>query len=626
MAHSPLVESANGEQALRSRARREVAPSPGDGDVAATRDRDSISIEARGATHASALLDLSADAIILTSASGTIRSANASTMRLLGYPVASLVGRPILDFTDHRDARVAEARKARPRAGALTGKMRMRRADGTAVEVEMTGVTFRDASGRLFAYHLLHDLTESLEANAIVHELRRRCASMQATVQATVDAKLQHGQRLQTLGVLAGGIAHDFNNLLVGILGNASLARADVDGESDMHELLGDVERAALRAAGLTRQLLAFSAPGERHEQLLDLSASVREVAQLLLTAISARATLTLDLASALPAVRADSTQLVQLVMNLITNASDALDGANGTITLTTGAAEVEATTLRTPYLDYEPAAGRYVYVEVRDSGKGMTADTRQRLFDPFFSTKGSGRGLGLAATLGIVRSHRGSIVVDSAPEKGTSFRIYLPAVTTAAGRAEPLAATTPPAHVGRGLVLVADDDAGVGTVARQMLERRGYQVQVACTAFDAIERFYRAEGAFGLALIDQHMPSIGGAELALALRSLDDRLPIIMMSGCAPDELASRLPSGPIDAYIQKPFRLEELDQVLARVTQPTGGDADARAGHHEESSADESDSDSDSDSETSSASPPNATLPLATDLLLSVARAPHA
>ncbi len=397
------------------------------------------------------------------------------------------------------------------------------------------------------------------------------------TERKRIEAQMQHAQKLESLGVLAGGIAHDFNNLLVGILGNTSLALMDVGAETELHEILRDVETAALRAADLTKQMLAYSGRGRFVVRPLDLSALVEEMAHLLHSSISKRAALRFDFAPDVPTVEADGTQLRQVVMNLITNASDALNGENGEIVLRTAVCWADREALRSPYLDYEPEPGAYALLEVSDTGIGMTPETLQRIFDPFFSTKFTGRGLGLAATLGIVRGHRGTIAVESAPGEGTTFRVYLPlslaeAATVPAG---PLGDDGPreaPEPGTAGVALVVDDDPTVSDVARQMLERRGYEVVVAADGIEGLSRFHQRLGEWRLALVDLTMPRMGGVELADAIRAVDGALPVVLMSGYSEGEVARRVPPTMVSACIQKPFRLEELDAVLrAALPSPT-------------------------------------------------------
>ncbi len=281
--------------------------------------------------------------------------------------------------------------------------------------------------------------------------------------QARLDlaSKMEHAQKLESLGVLAGGIAHDFNNLLVGILGNASLALDDLPESSETRELLEDISDAADRAADLAGQMLAYSGHGKFVVERSDLGLIVKDMSHLLEASVSKNARLRRDFAPNLPAVEVDRTQIGQVVMNLITNASDALGEEQGVILVRTGARWMEKDDLRSTYLDDDLEAGLFSFVEVSDTGEGMSQEVLARLFDPFYTTRFTGRGLGLAAVLGIVRSHRGAIALSSEVGSGTTFTVFLPAVDGPVE--EGLAGMgSSPGWEGRGRVLLVDDESSV--------------------------------------------------------------------------------------------------------------------------------------------------------------------
>ena len=241
-----------------------------------------------------------------------------------------------------------------------------------------------------------------------------------------LQAQVLGAQKLESLGVLAGGVAHEFNNLLVGVLGNADLALTKLPALSQVRTCLEDIKVAAVRAAELTNQMLAYSGKGRFMIEVLDLGAVVRETAPLLAASMDGKAALEYDLAADCP-VEADVGQVRQVVMNLLANAADAIGSDEGTITIATGMVDADDAYLAETYLADDLPPGRYAFLEVRDTGCGMDDATRARLFDPFFTTKFTGRGLGLAAVLGIVRGHRGAIKVDSAVGRGTTVRVLLP-------------------------------------------------------------------------------------------------------------------------------------------------------------------------------------------------------
>jgi PAS domain S-box-containing protein len=374
------------------------------------------------------------------------------------------------------------------------------------------------------------------------------------------EEQLRNAQKLESLGVLAGGIAHDFNNLLVGVLGNAGMALLELPEDSPARQPIRDIEVSAQRAAELTRQMLAYSGRGRVHVEPMDLSQVVEEMSQLLRRVISRQAQLSLRLRRGLPAVVADATQIRQVVMNLITNASDALEDSHGTITLETRLVEATPAMLASTYLDEALPAGPYISLEVSDTGSGMSAQTAARIFEPFFTTKFTGRGLGLAAVLGIVRGHKGAIDVQSAPGAGTTFRVLLPASTRRAEIAMSPAPT--PLGQGSGLVLLVDDEEAVRGLARRVLERGGYTVLEARSGDEALERL--ANGASGVraVVLDLTMPGLSGEATLQEIRRRDIGVPVIVSSGYVPEEEGT-LAGVP---FLAKPYKPSELIEAVRR------------------------------------------------------------
>lgn len=374
---------------------------------------------------------------------------------------------------------------------------------------------------------------------------------------------LQHqvwqAQKLESLGILAGGVAHDFNNLLMGVLGNAGLALAELPPDAPAREQLVRIETAALRAAELTNQMLAYAGKGRFSVEAVDLSRLVGEMAHLLGAAISKKAQLTYDLAGGMHAVRGDPTQLRQVVMNLITNASDALGEEAGVIAVRTGATDESGAFPPGARAEEALPAGSYVYVEVTDTGCGMDEETRQKIFDPFFTTKFTGRGLGLAGVLGIVRSHGGAIGVVTAPGAGTTFRVVLPAL------GEPAVAPAPsrPAAETKlsGTVLVADDEEAVRGIARTALERSGFTVLTAADGRECVELFRERPNEIDAVVLDLTMPVLGGQDALAELRAIRPELPVILSSGYTEADVAARMGSGAgPTGFVQKPYRPSEL------------------------------------------------------------------
>jgi PAS domain S-box-containing protein len=362
-----------------------------------------------------------------------------------------------------------------------------------------------------------------------------------------------HAQKLESLGVLAGGIAHDFNNLLTAILGYTNLAEAELMPGSPALPLLREVERAARRAAELTSQMLAYSGKGQFVLQQLSLSDLVRSLADLLQTAVSKKAVVHFELASNLPVIEADGSQVGQLVMNLAANASDALGDGEGTIVLRTGETDVVEPAEYAPQTALGAAPGRYAWLEVTDTGCGMTPETLARMFDPFFTTKFTGRGLGLAAVLGIVRGHKGLIKVTSEPGRGSTFQVLLPAL------ARPAAAAGPSRTV-----LVIEDEASVRLLTRRVLERAGYRVLEASHAPGGLELF--GQQAIDVVLLDLAATQLPVPETLQTLDQLRPNVPVVVMSGSGEEDVRGRLGDRPVAGIVSKPFAVQGLVEVLDR------------------------------------------------------------
>jgi two-component system cell cycle sensor histidine kinase/response regulator CckA len=382
-----------------------------------------------------------------------------------------------------------------------------------------------------------------------------------------LQARLQRAQKLELLGLLAGGIAHDFNNLLAGMLGHASLARMQLPPDHEAQPSLERVEACADRASDLTRQMLAYSGRGRFVVQPVDLSDAVQDMTGLMRVTQGKDVELDIQLDAALPPVEADVAQLRQLVMNLITNAADAIGDKPGRIRIRTSLLYCDPEFLERAYLREPLAVGTYVCLEVTDSGCGMDPSVVERMFDPFFTTKETGHGLGLAATLGIVRGHGGAIVVDSVPGQGTTIRVLLPPtdgkpVTT--GRLLTLEDDLPR---GAGTVLIVDDEDSVRTLAAAALRRAGWRTLQARDGLEALEKVGRHREKIRLVLLDMTMPRMDGPETWARLRDLAPGLPVLMSSGYAENEVRGRFEAGGPAGFLQKPYRAQELINAVADV-----------------------------------------------------------
>jgi two-component system cell cycle sensor histidine kinase/response regulator CckA len=501
------------------------------------------------------------DAYLLTDLGGIVREANLSSARLLGVKPRFLIGKTVVSFVALEDRPRIRAELSRwrsePTPKAL--ELRLQPRTGPPLHAAITlSVARGGAKDTAIGFRwLVRDISAQRQ---LTDELKYREQAARREAEAS-EARARHVQKLESIGVLAGGIAHDFNNLLHVVLGNADLARLLLAAEDPAREHLDEVIRATQRAAELTQQLLAYSGRGSFEVRHLDLSSEVRDMAMLLRTGIAKHATLVWQLEPDLPAVMVDPTQLRQVVMNLITNASDALAESPGTITLRTG---------RTRERGAFGEESSFVFLEVADTGCGMDTDTLQRIFDPFFSTKFAGRGLGLAAVMGIVESHKGLVQIHTSPGQGTTFRVLLPAV--ADGADVPAHQASGSYWRGRGTALVVEDEEGVGDVVGRMLERLGFEVRPAKDGVEALELLEREGDAITLVLLDLSMPRMGGADCLHHIRRRWPDLPVVLMSGYTEQEIASRLLAPPDGAagFLQKPFLPQDLTSVLRHLPVP--------------------------------------------------------
>jgi len=376
------------------------------------------------------------------------------------------------------------------------------------------------------------------------------------------EADLRQTQKLEGLGVLAGGIAHDFNNLLTGILGNASLALEGAKPGTPLFEQLRGIHNAAIRASELTHQMLAYSGKSEFKKKVLYPPDLVRDVGQLVASAISKKAQLVFDVSPSVPNVEADPAQMQQILMNLLTNASEALGERPGKITVGIRPFEVGCERgTRGPDLP----DGSYVLFWVTDSGCGMRPATIDRIFDPFYTTKFSGRGLGLAAVRGIVHSHGGAIEVESEVGVGTTFQVYLPATHEPVGCEPPCEEHE--AWRAQGTVLVADDEESVLSVMVRVLERASLRVLTATDGLEAVEIFRRSRDEIRAVILDLTTPRLDGFEAFERMRAIDPRVQVILTSGYAEAHATRGLEGRGLAGFLKKPFQPAELISAVRSV-----------------------------------------------------------
>jgi PAS domain S-box-containing protein len=460
-----------------------------------------------------ATFDAISDGVAVLDAEGRIQRCNVGLAALAGRPASEIVGSPWSALWGGLPP------DKQPFVRALHSRQR------ESVEFDYDGKTLH-----LTVDPILDDdgaVTGAVQIASDVTEKRR------------LEEQFWEGQKFETIGTLAAGVAHDFNNLLTSIMGNASLVLSTLPAGSTFRDQLDDVVKSSQRAADLTKQLLAYSGKGRHFLQKLDLTSVVERTQNLIEATVGKKVSLEVRLARSLPSIEADANQLQQVILNLVSNAAEAIGEESGVIRIRTGV-----------------DASHRVYLEVRDTGCGMDSETRSRIFDPFFTTKFTGRGLGLAAVAGIARGHRATLNVNSSPGQGSTFRISFPAVEEVVADSlsrpqEDLA--------GSGTVLVVDDEDVVQRIARATLEMRGYRVLLASDGLEAI-RAIRENPNVAVVLLDLTMPVMGGAEAVDEILSINPALQVIVSTGYSHQEAVARFGNKGIAGYLHKPYTSRQL------------------------------------------------------------------
>jgi PAS domain S-box-containing protein len=399
-------------------------------------------------------------------------------------------------------------------------------------------------------------------ASAAVHRIVGACIDITDFKRTQEEALAR--QKLESLGVLAGGIAHDFNNLLGSILAQAELAEQELDVGSDPRQELQLIKNGAIRAGEMVRQLMVYSGQDPASFEPLDLSGLVREMLELLKISISKQAILTVDLPKNLPAVRANAVQMRQVVMNLITNASEALGDKKGVISVSIAKVESGQGSLS----DRQPDArlDDYLQMEVSDTGCGMTAEVLSRIFDPFFTTKFAGRGVGLAAVQGIIRSHGGSINAVSSPGKGTHFQILIPCIGQTVLDSREIILPASASDIGGvvGTVLVVEDEEELRFAVSKMLRKEGFSVIEAGDGTTGASLFLANEHQIDVVLLDLTLPGMSGQNLLAELNQIRPGVKVILTTAYSRDIAFSSMGKQPPWSYIRKPYQFGEIVSLL--------------------------------------------------------------
>ena len=502
-------------------------------------------------------LDVAGVMLILINSDGRIGMINRTGASLLGCTEKELIGLNWFDnFLLPED--VAEVREVFDML--MGGEQQM-------PEYHENKVLTRGKGERLFSWHNILLQGEEGKAIGVLSSGDDITLTRRAELERSeLERQLLHTQKLESLGVLAGGIAHDFNNLLMAISGNLELVRQTVDSGTPATKYIENAFLASKRAADLTRQMLAYSGKGGYCVKLIDLNRLVGENVDLLKASIRKGLVLHARLQPGLPQFEADPGQMQQVIMNLITNAAEAIGEGGGAINIATGMAEYGAAELAGSRLEEELLPGEYLCMEIADNGCGMGPETLERLFDPFFTTKFTGRGLGLSAVLGIVKGHGGAIFVDTAPGAGTTIKVLFPVPAERAAGSESSEEAEPVGAPAPGAVLIVDDEEMVRSVCCDMVRGLGYRTLAASDGSEAVALFRVHAAEITSVIMDLSMPQMDGLSAAAEIRKIRPGVCMVLSSGYSEAEAARRMAGHEGALFIQKPYDLESLRQMLGR------------------------------------------------------------
>lgn len=507
-------------------------------------------------------LEASPNGILLMNNDGNIVLVNSRIEEIFGYSRDELINQPVekLIPVKHRQVHPTYTQRflQQPRSRAMGSGRDLYglRKDAKEVPLEI-GLNPLDIDGATHVLASVVDISERKHSEA---------------EKASLNNQIQHAQRLESLGVLAGGTAHDFNNILQAISGNADLAKVKLVKGEDISRFLDNIILACQRAADLTRQMLAYAGKGKMICSKEDINDIINDISSLMDSSIPKKIRIEKSLTSQLPLIEVDASQIRQIILNLITNSSEAIGNDNGVIEINTGLCEETAITLERYRKFNYLKPGRYLYIEVKDTGQGMTDEVSEHIFDPFFTTKFTGRGLGMAAVLGIIRSHFGSIDLDSQPGKGTRIRIILP-VDDTMDMLEPSVSKDESAGTNSLLsncsILIIDDETEIIYSLEELLKMEQAEVKQAKSGPEALQLIDKDENSFDLIFLDMNMPEMNGAEVYAELQRREIRAKIILMSGYNEQEVNTSIsaligrPTSDI-VFLPKPFTYKQLIETI--------------------------------------------------------------
>ncbi|MDQ6962101.1 MAG: PAS domain S-box protein [Mariprofundaceae bacterium] len=496
--------------------------------------------------HIQAIVEYSSDGILTMDQHGEIQSLNPAICHIFNYEAHELLGQKITKLIpeeyrgQHQDALQQYQRNGQKTLNNQSLEIEGLRKSGEVFPIDLS-INEMHVDSNMLYLGTIRDITN--------YNIKRE--------------KIEHTQRLESLGVLAGGIAHDFNNLLTVILGNAALAKIKMQNNQDADDLLNNIETASERAAALCKQMLAYSGKGKLVIENINLTTLLKEMVNLLEVSIQKKISIHLDLSEHLLPISADTAQIQQVIMNLVINASEAIDDKSGIITIHTELIDVDLSYIQSIYSQDDLQAGQYINIEVSDTGCGMDKKTQAHIFEPFFTTKFTGRGLGMSAILGIVRGHQGAIKVYSEKGKGTTFKILLPC-SSESHHVIKTSHTEVIEYQERGTILVVDDEEGIREMAGMALKEAGFHIIYANDGTEGVKAFKKHQKDICAVLLDMTMPNLNGEEVFRAIKLIQTNIPVILSSGYNEQDATKRFIGKGLAGFIQKPYSPHALQKKV--------------------------------------------------------------
>jgi len=496
------------------------------------------------------------DAMIVTDRSHNIVMCNESIQLHFRCKEADLLGRPIRELVkSEADYQAQFTRVSYPNTHVLKPFIvEYLRADDSVFQGETIITPLRRSDNQITGYiQVIRDITDRIQMEEEKDQLH---------------AQMLHAQKLESLGVLAGGVAHDFNNLLLAILGNTNLALMELQEDSPITQNVKNIEIAARHATKICERLLAYSGRRTFVSTTFNLNQIIQETVEILKTIISPNAHIELNLSKDQLLIHGDTGQVEQVVLNLLTNASEAIQNQEdaATINVRTGLLELRQEDFTNYYFCENVNPGRFVFFEIEDNGSGMDENCQSKMFDPFFTTKFTGRGLGLAGVSGIIRGHHGGLFVRSAVESGSCFRVIMPISNDAMEETTTDSSVNPLVPADAGYVLVIDDDPAVSNVVTNVLKRFGFSVLLANSGADGLEVFERNRDSVSVVLLDMTMPGMSGVETMKQLQERQINVPIILTSGLSENEISDQMQGSEIVHFLKKPYKPQKLVNIVSK------------------------------------------------------------